>query len=582
MCGALLAFSLNVGIASNTSAKPSNPFKGWEKIDSYETSLATLRADEDQPTTSKTIEDLLSERLERERAILNTIVVPEHIRIEANYIRTTGAGETVLHESSFHIEPRYRAFTAEGRDSMTSVRSDRSPQPVMYFLGYTRTPLALPVVSNLSEALKGDEAAYTLQLGILPLPKAAGSRTDSVRLYVIIERAIESNRSVSMVNIERYAKEFTVLEGEPVQLRLDNAPPERPAYIVKLEDNSILNFYEDFARHFTEHIWINSDRLHFALGKAEISPVTSRLSIPYTVAQAAKVQVELLSVIETTPGLTIIDTLRDPADYLAEVDMKPMTNGSYRYRFTARDLFSDQVLFTETRDFVKRSPITVPPPSRIAPPDTLQIGRKGEDLRALLSDVTLKLNIKQVEVERLAQTAEERTRERDELSRIMKARESASIAGLRFHGGLGFFGASAGTHAFIGVESKEPMLSFDLSFGLLGDKPPFLSSKKGGNLTQIFETPKSLGIQLSYIITKALTTMAEPMIGVGYYGIWSTTAQTGGLRSATLLSPYVGIYGEPFGEAGKYGYTLTTGPIFGLGLDEETEWDFTLRFYTRF
>lgn len=582
MYGALLAFALNSGFTVDAAAKPSHsPFKGWEKIDSYETSIVTPPADEDQ-RPSKSIEDLLNERLERERSLINTVVAPEHIRIEANYIRTAGAGETVLHESSFHLEPRYRAFSAEGRDSLTSIRSDRSPQPVMFFIGYTRTPLALPVVSNLSEALKGDEAAYTLQLGILPLPKPAGSRTDSVRLYVIIERAIESNRSISMVNIERYAKEFTVLEGEPVQLRLENAPPERRAYIVKLEDNSILDFYEDFARHFSEHIWINSDRLHFALGKAEISPVTSRLSIPYTVEKAAHVEVELLSVIDSVPALTIIDTVRDPADYLAETDMKPMANGPYRYRFIARDLLSDQVLFTETRDFVKRSPITIPPPSRIAPPDTLQIGGKREDLRTLLAEVHRKLAVKEIEADRLGQTAEERTRERDELARIMKARESASIAGLRGHAGLGFFGSSAGTHAFIGIESKEPMLSLDVSFGFLGDKPPFLSSTKGGNLTKIFETPKSLGIQLSYVVTKALSYWAEPMIGFGYYGIWSTTAQSGGLRSATLLSPYVGIYGEPFGEAGKYGYTFTTGPIFGLGLDEETEWDFTLRFYTRF
>jgi hypothetical protein len=590
MCGALLAFSMNVAGVSQSRAEDPTSFptveeysleaQGWKLVE-----VRTVPRDlpqNDPQRQIKTIEDLLNERLDRERNAIRTVIQPELIRLEANYIRTAGAGEVVLHESSFHLEPRYRAFTAEGRDTLTSIRSDRAPQPVMYFLGYARTPLALPMVSNLSEALRGDEATYTVQLGILPLPKPAGLRTDSVKLYVIIERAIESNRSESIVNIERYAKEFTVREGEPVQLKLENAPPERRAYIVRLESNAILDFYDDFARHFTEHIWINTDRLAFALGKAHLSPVTSRLSIPYTVAAASQVEVELLSVLDSSPSLKIIDTVRSPADYLAEVDMKPMANGPYRYRFTARDFASKQVIFTETHDFVKRAPVIVPPPSPLATADTLQVGGKREDYRALLAQVNQRLIQKTVEAERLDHTLGQTQRERDEYERILRAQRAASIAGLRTHFGLGLLGTSAGTHLFFGVESKEPMLSFDVSFGYLGNKPPFVSSQKtGGNLTKLMETPKSLGLQVSWVPAKVIEDIAGPVFGLGYYGIWSTNPEAGGLRSATLLNPFAGASVEPMGEAGKLGLSLTTGPILGLGLDEEMLWDFAFRAYWR-
>src|SRR5207249_840038 len=116
-----------------------------------------------------------------------------------------------------------------------------SNQSVMYFSGSARTPLALPLVSNLSKVLSGDEASYSVYLGILPLPRPADAKNDSIRYYVIIERAIESNRSENEKKFERYAKEFTARPGEPIRLRLENTPPDNQVYIIKLDDNQTLN-----------------------------------------------------------------------------------------------------------------------------------------------------------------------------------------------------------------------------------------------------------------------------------------------------------------------------------------------------
>jgi hypothetical protein len=570
LCGAFVAF-LVLACASPSVAKEN----GWTKLKTIEYSLLKPPVDDEV----RSIEDLLDARLEREKKAMKTVPVSELVRIEANYIRTTGSGEVVLHESSFHLEPRYRSFTPEGRSELTSIKSETAPQPVMYFLGYARTPLALPVVSNLSAALHGDEAAYTVQLGILPLPKASTDKSDSVTLYVIIQRSIESNRSESIVNIERYAKEFTIREGEPVQLKLENAPPERNAYIIQLEDNSILHFYEDFARYFTEHIWINTERLQFGLGKADLSQSSSRLSIPYTVALASKVDVELLSVIDSVPSLHIIDTVKAPADYIAETDMKSLANGPYKYRFTARELLTDKVLFSETHDFVKRSPIVVPPPQRLDNGDTLQVGGKREDLRAMLQAMNQRLVIKEVEAERLDKTLGKTQEERDRLAAELRAKQEASIAGLRSHIGIGFSGA-AGRHLFLGIESKEPRLSFDLSIGVLGDNPDFVSTEPAGNPSKIFNTPKSLGLQVSSIPYR-VSDWLQPMIALGYYGMWSTQPKAGGVRSATVLTITPGLNFEPFGESGKLGISALGGIAFGLGTEKSSAFDAGIKFYWR-
>lgn len=573
--GALL---LSVCVTSVQAKHNDGVLSGWQKL---ENAKPAPEAPAEEPIP-RSIEDLLHERLERERASIRSIVQPALVRIEANYIRTTGSGEVVLHESSFHLEPRYRAFTAEGRDTLTSINSHTSPQPVMYFLGYARTPLALPMVSNLSEALKGDEAAYTIQLGILPLPKSSTAPKDSVKFYVIIERAIESNRSESMVNIERYAKEFTVKEGEPVQLRLENTPPEKRAYIIKLEDNSILDFYEDFARHFNEHIWLNAESLTFGLGKAELSPSTARLSIPYTVGRSSRVKVELVSVIDSTPTLEIIDTIKNPADYLAELDVRPLANGPYKYRFTAHELQSNALLYSATHDFVKRSPIMVPPPERMASAtDTLEVGGKRENLAKMLASVTRDLAYEQAKTERLDETVQKASRDRDTWRSIAEAQGTNSIAGVRMRAGLGFLGNASGMNAFLGIEAKSPRLSLDVSFGVSGSMP-FLSYTKPENFSKTFSAPKSLGVQLTYVLAKPFGDWAQPVAALGYYGVWSEPSDVNGLRSATLLSPAIGLNFEPFGADHSVGFTILFPAVtFGLGIDEPAQLDGSAKIYFR-
>ena len=175
------------------------------------------------------------------------------------------------------------------------------------------------MVSNLSKTLSGDEASYTVNIGILPLPDLASS--DSMRYFVIIERVIESNHTDNSVRLERFHKEFAAKVGEPVFLRLTDERPAKGEYIVQLESGKVLDFYDDFSRFIEEHIILKSDQLSFNLGSQNISDISGRLSIPYSVAKTCEAKVQLLSVVDTAHPLTIVDTLREPADYLAEVDM---------------------------------------------------------------------------------------------------------------------------------------------------------------------------------------------------------------------------------------------------------------------
>src|SRR6185503_16055856 len=61
------------------------------------------------------MDDLMHARLERERQKwANKQLNPEILRMEANYIRTDApTGEIVLHEASFHLEPRYFSVSPE-------------------------------------------------------------------------------------------------------------------------------------------------------------------------------------------------------------------------------------------------------------------------------------------------------------------------------------------------------------------------------------------------------------------------------------------------------------------------------------
>src|SRR5437764_11190517 len=61
----------------------------------------------------KSIDDLMHDRLEEERAKFGDRLAPEYLKLEANYIRTDApTGEIVMHEASFHLEPRYMTMNA--------------------------------------------------------------------------------------------------------------------------------------------------------------------------------------------------------------------------------------------------------------------------------------------------------------------------------------------------------------------------------------------------------------------------------------------------------------------------------------
>jgi hypothetical protein len=532
----------------------------------------------------KSIDDLMHDRLESEREKYGSFLDPELLKVEADYIRTDApTGEIVLHEATFHLEPRYMSFSAEGREKTDTVKT--SPQSVMYFVGSARTPLALPLVSNLSKVLSGDEASYTVSLGILPLPKAKDSKSDSIRYYVIIERAIESNKSDAEKKFERYAKEFSALPGDPLRLRLENTPPDKQEYIFKIEDNEVLNFYEDFARHFKEDIILNGERLKYSLGKADLSMQSSRLSIPYTVARTSAIKVDLLSVVDPAHPLTLIDSVMRPADYLAEHDMKPYQNGTYQYRITAKEIGSGKILFEETRSFEKKSPMLVGNGMSIANADTLEVGGKKESAQEALKKLSMAYSVEKVKTDRLEATLNQAIKDKEELKTKVDAEQGNVIAGLRFRAGGGFGGISTGINLFIGVESNVPSLTLDLSYGLLySSSVPYLAYDAPANFSQIGSSPKSLGLQIGWSPISLLGGALQPVVRFGYYGIYSaSTASTkNGTHSATLLAPSVGIMTTPGGAGSNVGVDLTIGPDYGLGFAAFAGWDVQAKFYVRF
>lgn len=538
-------------------------------------------APDDEDRYMREMDDLIRTRLQRERAQWgNRELAPEILRLEANYIRTNLEGEQVLHEGSFHLEPRYFSYSPEGRQT----NSPYEQQSIMYFVGSARTPLALPVVSDLSKVLSGDEASYTVYLGILPLPRPADMPSDSIRYYCVIERAIESNRSDAEKKFERYAKEFTAKQGEPIQLRLENTPPERQTYIVKIEDNQTLNFYEDFARHFREHILLSGDRLQYGLGKADISVISSRLTFPYTVGSASHVKVELVSVVDEAHPLVLVDSIMRPADYLAAHDMKPYANGTYRYRFTAREIGSGKVLFSEMKSFEKKQPVLVGEGVDLASADTLEVGGKKVSAQQKLQELNQALMIEKVRNERLDASLQQIATEKENLKKVVDASQSNVIAGLRARYGLGF-GKSTGINLFIGAESAVPALTLDISYGLLySSTVPYLSYEEPKNFSQIFSSPKSLGLQIGWAPISFLDGLLSPVARLGYYGIYATetVATKGGRHSATLLAPMIGIASTPGGKGTNFGLDFTLGPVFGLGVAAPAEFDVQMKFYLRY
>ena len=525
------------------------------------------------------MDELIHARLQKEWDLRGANLKPELLKTEADYVRTSAAEpDRVLWEGSFHLSPHYYSPTPEGPDSTKHSSLD---QPVMYYTGSARTPLALPIVTNLSKVLNGDEATYTVKLGILPLPRV-GAETDSVRYYVIIERALESNHTESEITLERFSKEFTVKIGEPIPMRLANEPPEKNAYIVRMENGAVLDFYEDFARLLDEHILLNSSRLKFELGKQALSINSDQLTIPYTIAKTARVKVELLSVVDTIHGVAIVDTVLRPADYLAEQNIAKLIDGPYRYRIQAFDPTSGKLLYSDTREFQKSAPFTVDRGLRIVPHDTLEIGGKKVDLLGELRDVTQRYTTLQVMNDRINSTLVKVNDEKKSLERIVDANKKNSIADIHMRAGVGLSKVAAGDNVFVGIEASKPSIALDVSYGYLYGGTSYLSYTPPQNFSQITQSPQSLGLLLTYIPVKFFDGWFEPQVSVGYYGIWSTPADPNGARSATLVAGDIGFACEPLGEMRGLGFSLTAEGATGLGLASGGVLGANFRAYIRF
>ncbi len=535
-------------------------------------------------TDEASIEELIDQRIKEELSKGGKNFHPEMVQTEANYVRLSAASKDVLYEASFHLQPHYFTNTATGPD--TNFRG-RDEQSILYYVGTARTPLALPVVSNLSKPLPSDEASYTVNIGVLPLPASSNipndsnaNSSDSMRYYIVIERTLESNHTDNSVRMEQFHKDCSTKIGEPVNMRLANERLNR-GVVVTLENGTNLDFDDDFSRYIEEHILIASDKQSFKLGHQTVSDFSERLSIPYSTARTCIAKVELLSVVDTAHPLTIIDTLRQPADYLAEVDLSKFTDGPYRYRYTATEPGTGKVLFTETHDFNKTSAITVNEGSRIGPADTLIVGRKKVNLDSLLRLKEEELANEMVINDRINSTLSDSKKENQDLEQAVLANQKTSIADVHGRAGLGA-GNAAGENFFIGIESNRPALSFDASFGLMYAPVPYLSYAPRENTSRIFLSPKSLGFQLQWIPIKFFDGKLEPLIGLAYYGIWSQPVVTGGLGSASLLSGQVGIACEPFGEVHGLGASLAYGPAFGLGQTPASYSDWSFKVYLRF
>lgn len=572
---ALLVFSLaTVGLAGRSFAQQSN--------------LAHPVPDRSQAvilSDNASIEELIGDRIKQELASGGLRFRPAIVQTEADYVRLSASSkDEVLYEASFHLQPHYYYHATTGPDTNLQGHAE---QPVMYYVGTARTPLALPVVSNLSKALPSDEASYTVNIGVLPLPPLSSisgdsgvSNSDSLRYYVVIERTIESNHTDNSVRMEQFHKDCSAKTGQSVNMRLANERLVKGA-VVKLENGDVLDFDDDFSRYIEEHILLESQRLVFRLGHETVSDISERLSIPYSVARTCLAKVELLSVVDTAHSLTVLDTLRQPADYLAEVDMSKFADGPYRYRYTAIEPESGKVLFSETKEFNKTSSITVNEGTRIGSPDTLVVGRKKLNMDSLLSLNEEELANERVINERTNTTLENSKKENKDLEQAILANQKSTIADVHGRVGIGF-GVPGGDNIFIGIESNRPALSFDVSFGWLGGSAPYLDYTHPANFSQIFSSPKSLGFQLQYIPLKFWNGGIEGLVGLGYYGIWSQPAVPGGLGSVALLSGQIGIASEPFGEVHGLGFSLSYGLAYDLAPSLTSVPDWSFKMYLRF
>jgi hypothetical protein len=290
--------------------------------------------------------------------------------------------------------------------------------------------------------------------------------------------------------------------------------------------------------------------------------------------------VELLSVVDTSQSLVVVDTVRHPADYLAEVDMSQYATGPYRYRFVATELGTGRVIYSEVHTFQKTPPLMMAQSARMQPSDTIEVGGRKIDWAARLREVNFELEMERVNNDRIAQSLKEADRDKHNLESIVTANKKNTIADVHGRVGVGV-GSAAGYNFLLGIEANKPSISLDVSFGFLYASVPYLSYTTPANFSQFTSSPKSLGIDLTWIPLKFAEGLIEPLVSVGYFGIWSQPV-SGGLGSATLLSGQIGLACEPLGEMHGLGFSLAYGAAGGLGLTQGMVADFSFKTYVRF
>jgi hypothetical protein len=221
----------------------------------------------------------------------------------------------------------------------------------------------------------------------------------------------------------------------------------------------------------------------------------------------------------------------------------------------------------------------------IAKADTVEVGGKRESSQKILQNLNLAKTIAETKVEQLTASLNMERSNNGELQKRVDAEQGKVIAGLQYRVGMGFLGVSSGINLFIGVESKVPSLTLDLSYGLLySSSVPYLAYESPQNFSQIFTSPKSLGLQIGWSPISIFNGAVQPIVRLGYYGIYSaeTTSTKGGIHSATLFAPSAGFMTTPGGIGTSWGIDLTIGPIFGLGIPAPAQIDLQMKFYYRF
>ncbi|HEY3876026.1 MAG TPA: hypothetical protein VGM92_11155, partial [Candidatus Kapabacteria bacterium] len=217
--------------------------------------------------------------------------------------------------------------------------------------------------------------------------------------------------------------------------------------------------------------------------------------------------------------------------------------------------------------------------SRIGVSDTLKVGGKKVDWATMISSLHGELQDEQVLNEQMKSTLDLSENDRHKLELIMHANEKTTIADVHGRVGVGV-GSAAGDNLFIGIESSQPALSFDVSFGFLYASAPYMNWTPA-LIQNMFTSSKSVGFNLQWIPVKLFNGLLEPQLGFSYYGLWSSSSESA-VSSAAVLEGTIGFACEPLGEMHGLGLSISYGPAYGLGLPNSPVSDFALKAYIRF